>query len=292
MSVVLLAACGPAVGVGDDGTDGVDGGGSADDSSAEGESSGGFACGAELEHGVVNRAQVASSLAAVLCIAQEACCVGARPSDSCRHAMNMTFEGLDAEALELGLAYDGACAGFQLAMVDALGCDTVRLPDLAEFGSCSIYFGDGAFGDACTAVGTLGSTCAQGLACAEGRCLDPCFTEAVDRPYVYGYACVGGEVVVGDRCERAVYLGAACSGNCAEGLLCNEEQECEAAGSSGDPCWVDGECRDLRCIEQVCAVGQPEGAPCGTGCGLGLQCDPATDRCAPEPYVCVGLSPL
>ncbi len=198
----------------------------------------------------------------------------------------MTFEALDAEAVALGLGYDDDCVGLQHALVEALGCDVFPPDELTGFGTCSIYFGTGALGEACDSVGTLGSTCQQGLVCSAGSCTDGCFLEPFGRPFVYGHACAVGEVVSGRDCEQAVFLGARCAGNCADGLYCGDMQTCEAASNIGGPCRNDQECRETVCIDEVCAPGQLEGELCEPRCGLGLGCDAVTNRCVALPYVC------
>lgn len=293
--LLLVSACGPAVGATGDGTDGASSGATAPGDSSDGDPSDAsstgdtpLACAPPLQGAPVSRAEVASSLAAVLCIAQEDCCPNARPSPSCRHALNMTFEDLDADAETLGLAYDDDCVGLHHALVEALGCQVAPPTALTGFATCSIYYGTGARGEACESVGTLGSTCQQGLVCSAGSCEDGCSLESSGRPYVYGHACEIGQVVVGHACEQGVPLGSACGGNCAEGLYCGDMQTCEAASPIGEPCRDDAECRDSVCIDEVCALGQPEGESCDPGCGLGLACDPETDRCVALPYVCGG----
>ncbi len=293
----VVAACGPAV-ESDHEAEGAEGSGSSDDTgSAESSDTGDEPrqCAPTLEHGSVPRSQLASSLAAVLCIAQEDCCPDARPSPSCRHSMNMGFEDLDARAVELGLGYDGACAGLQQAIVADLGCNVMSPEDITGLGPCSIYFGDGNEGEPCDTVGTLGSSCAPGLACAAGTCREPCTAEALGRPYIYGYACVAGEVPLGYACLPAADEEEPCNGACAEGLYCAGPDaacaptctgRCVRGESLGSSCGTDGECRDAVCVGGTCTAGQPEGAACASGCGVGLVCEPGLGMCVPMPTVC------
>lgn len=295
--VCVLGACGPAVesngetdsGAGSDPTENT--GAAASSDTTEGS----LECAPTLTHGSVPRSELASSLAAVLCIAQEDCCPDARPASSCRHSMNMGFEDLDDRAVDLGLDYDGECAGLQQAIVSDLGCEVMSPLDLQGLGACSVYFGDDDEGESCEAVGTLGSSCARGLACAAGSCVDPCTAESLGRPYVYGYACVPGEVPVGYECRSAASAGEACTGACAEGLYCAGPNascapacvgQCVWGEPLGSSCAVDGDCLEAVCLEGMCAVGQPDGAPCASGCGVGLGCDAGLGTCGATPTVC------
>lgn len=301
MVLLVLTACGPAVESGAETQSGV-GSDSARGTGAAGSSEtgdGSLVCAPTLQHGSVPRSELASSLAAVLCIAQEDCCPDARPSSSCRHSINMGFEDLDARAVDLGLNYDGECAGLQQAIVLDLGCSIVSPFEVRGLGACSIYFGDGGEGESCDSVGTLGSSCARGLACAAGSCLDPCDAESGGRPYVYGYACVLGEVPFGYECRSAGFTGDTCTGACAEGLYCAGPDascapacmgQCVSGEPLGSSCTVDGECREAVCLEGTCAIGQPEGAPCASGCGVGLGCDAGLGTCAPTPTVCNSIA--
>jgi|GEM_PF-1420845 len=249
-----------------------------------------FSCAPDLVHGSVPRAEVASSLAAVLCITWEECCVEASPALSCRHGLNMGFEELDARAEALELYYDGNCVGYQQALIDAIACDVHPDTRLTHGGGCSIYYGRGRESESCEAVGTLGSTCRQGLICAAGQCVDPCAVETLGRPYAYGHGCALGDVVVGLDCREAVGGQTPCAGNCYDGFFCGDESLCEPTRPIGEPCFDDAECRESVCIEQHCAAGQPEGAPCNDGCGAQLSCGTASNTCVRDPYICQGAS--
>ncbi len=300
MLVSVLAACMPVVQTEAETEHGSDSGSEWDSAEITGDSpfpppvEGYSSCAPTVHRGTVPRSQVASSLAATLCIAQEECCPDARPSPSCRHSMNMGFEELDARAEELGLAYDDVCTGIQRAIVGGLGCEGMS-PQDTSLGACSIYYGDGEEGDPCEAIGTLGSTCAQEFSCAAGSCVDPCSAAPQDRPYVYGYACVSGEVPAGYECRAPPSVGDACDGVCEEGSYCAGPDASCAPGCLGrcvpdeplgSPCAVDGDCREAVCIERTCSVGQPKGAPCAPGCGLGLSCDAELGICQHTPSVC------
>lgn len=209
--------------------------------------------------------------------------------------MNMAFEDLDARAQELGLTYDDVCMGIQRAIVGDLGCSTMSLSDIIGFGACSVYYGDGEQGAPCETVGTLGSTCAQEFACAAGSCVDPCTTDPQERPYVYGYACVSGEVPTRYECRSPPATGDACDGVCEEGSYCAGPYascapgclgRCAPEEPLGSPCTLNGDCREGVCIEQTCSVGQPKGALCEPGCGVGLSCDADLGTCQPTPTVC------
>jgi len=104
------------------------------------------------------------------------------------------------------------------------------------------------------------------------------------------HGCALGDVVVGLECRAAVGGEAPCAENCNDGFFCGEESTCEPTRQSGEPCLGDHERRESVCIEQVCAVGQPEGAACNDGCGAQLSCDTASETCVRDPYVCQGAS--
>jgi hypothetical protein len=235
---------------------------------------------------------MASSLAAELCIAQEACCPEARPALSCRHGLNMVFERLDAEASELGLTYNGACVGLQHAIVEATGCSIEPLPELLPF-ACTVYSGAGGEGAPCTAVANLGSTCGPELACVNGVCTQPCGLDGTRRPSIYGYPCGDDEVADGLGCAPTAELGEPCSEVCDDGLYCPRGGDgcgldcvklCRALEPNGGPCEVGRVCVSGVCTGATCIEGASEGAPCAQGCGRGLTCD--ADRCVPLPYVC------
>jgi len=247
-------------------------------------------CAPQLEHDWVARFDLAATLSAALCEAQEECCPAAPVTEVCRRWTDDWFEWVDRDATELGLSYDGYCASYQLSLLDALGCDVTPAPELTNFGTCSIYFGSGEEGSPCATAGTLGSTCEQGLACSEGTCRAPCTLEPGRRVFAYGYACSSKEVPGEISCMLASEPGDFC-GYCVEGSYCGDSGFCEPALPIGEgPCSEHSGCIDGVCIEQHCAAGQPEGAPCNDGCGAQLSCDTASNTCVRDPYICQGAS--
>lgn len=262
---------------------------------------GAYACAPELVGPPVNEAQMPSSMAATLCIAQESCCPGRPSSASCRHWRNMSYERVQADAQGMGLSYDGQCAGLQQAVVEALGCDLDDGSGLPGSGFCSVYFGTQIHDEPCTTLGPLGSDCAQGLSCQRGRCIDMCAREIGERQSVYGYACEAGFVPALDDCFPPDPVGAACQTACVDGAYCGSprggcdfecESICRPTVANGQPCSGSEACRIGVCFDGICSDGPGLGEPCDGACDGTAQCDPATDICVVAPAVCRDLPPF
>ena len=197
---------------------------------------------------------MASSMAAIFCIAQVECDGEHRSHEevpSCRHSANMTWELVRERAQVRGLTYDGKCLAAQEAAVETLGCNadpTVALEDILGVGRCAVYYGDVPQGGACEAISAVASDCEPGLACWEGRCVAPCDAHSGTRTVPYGFACpVGQRMTSNARCETPGGVGEPCaSSGCVEGTYCRE--------ADGPGC--EGDCAESSCIEQV-AVGRP-----------------------------------
>jgi hypothetical protein len=214
----------------------------------------------------VSEAQMASSMAAILCIAQVDCDCPGRSHEtvpSCRHSLNMTYEDMQLRAQERGLIYDGACLGQLEAAVEALACDIIdpaqSFADVLGAGRCAVYHGDRELGDACVALGNAASDCAQGLACWEGVCVDPCGAVHGDRSNPYGYACPEGQGMAVETGECAVpsALGEPCGpGGCASGGYCASVCKGDVCGGQCAPATALGDaCEDDTCGEHVCDSG-------------------------------------
>ncbi len=254
-------------------------------------------CRGTLDAEPIAEAQMPSSMAAVLCIAQETCCPGEPSSSSCRHGLNMHFEDLAQRSRELGLTYDGDCVGRQQAMVGAIACDTSSPGELPDAEACSIYFGQRSVGEPCQLIARQASDCAQGLACQGGTCIDSCASESGPRTTVYGYPCRSGTVPAGDDCAPPSSLDEPCDPACAEGLYCAPiancgfecPELCHLQSAADQPCEQHAACRAGTCQEGSCVEGPSLDQPCSEACAPPHHCDADTGRCGAVPVVCTGL---
>lgn len=254
----------------------------------------------------VPETQMASTLAAEYCIATVECDCAERSHEdvpSCRHGENMSWEDVRERAQALDLAYDGACLGQLVAGLRALGCghDTAGYETLLGRGGCAVYFGDGEIGDPCETVGGGVSSCAQGLACWEGTCKDPCAAPATERPRPFNFGCAPGELARYDDCRPPTKLGEECvAGDCEPGAYCQQlppPPDCDFECSSsvcasrvplGDPCDLDDACETGFCATSTGTCVDPPltGDPCVDGrCADHRSCDDGV--CGdPEPAIC------
>jgi hypothetical protein len=251
----------------------------------------------------VSVAQVASSMAAIFCIAQVDCDCEGRSHDttqSCRHSLNMEYEYVQEVAQTWGLTYDGACLGQLEAAVEALGCAVVEatdetFADILGLGHCAVYHGEREVGEACTPLGNVASHCAKGLACWNDVCVDPCGAESHGgRSNPYGFACPQGQAMApGRNCAEPAEIGEPCGpvgceprAYCAQvctGDVCG--RQCMPTVGLGDPCELDRACGDNVCESGRCVQGPAEGTHCLDGrCGHRLRCEAGT--CVKQPSIC------
>ncbi len=252
----------------------------------------------------VSEVEMASSMAAILCMAHVGCDCPARTHDtvdSCRHALNMDFESVRSAAQDRGLVYDGACLGQLESAVAALGCDleadALVDAELLGAGRCAVYHGDRQLGQSCEALASYASDCAQRLACWGGQCVVPCEAASLGaRAIPYGFACAPGESAVGygGRCEVLPSSATGCgAGGCGPGTYCanplgEEVPMCapqREVGETCDPTEGDAPCRDGLCEQGTCIAAPTAGEPCvADRCGDDLRCDAGT--CGPLPEIC------
>lgn len=213
--------------------------------------------------------------AAARCAAQLECC-GVPADPDCEEALvSMT---LDAEAmLDTKLTFSKECMDDLLAYAGNIGCDR-RAEDSPR---CRLAVGQGADGAECSTVddgiGFFMTTCANGLQCYAGRCVDEEFTATNDA--VLGENCSAFQScsadfycgsdgkcrqrpAVGETCARyeVCVIGSYChgyldgEGTCEEQLevndACDSRYE-EPCGFSPDPD-NDNLSRRLSCINGVC----------------------------------------
>ncbi|MCA9653280.1 MAG: hypothetical protein KC501_25420 [Myxococcales bacterium] len=169
-----------------------------------------------------------------------------------------------------GLRYDAECFAALVDDVDRLGCfHTVGdEPMCARY--CAIYYGTKQLGDACEAIDELVSDCAQGLACHEGRCVEPC-------------AAIGGRQE-GEACADPDG-GLGMFDDCAQGLACSwSTGTCEALAAEGHSCFALECAEGLSCSWQTetCIPRATEGHSCSfSECAEGLSCGSQTETCVP-----------
>jgi len=252
----------------------------------------------------VHEAEMASTMAAVFCMAVVDCGCKDRSHDtvpSCRHSENIGWEDVRTRALEIGLVYDGACLRQQVEAIEAVGCELEAGDDFGSIlgvGICAAYHGDRALGEECTDVGGGISDCAQGLACWNEECVDPCAaSEHGGRGRPFGFACapVQRRKPAG-LCADPAQLGEECDSiGCVDGLFCDPELlqgDCCGLGmcgplvSEGDSCLIDEGCDTAMCEGEVCVEGPVTGEPCLNDRCLGnIEC--IDGICGPpEPAIC------
>ena len=248
----------------------------------------------------VPEGQAASTMAAYACMAWVGCAcdeLGASPVPSCRHRWNMTYEHLKGEADALALDYDGRCLAQHVADLAAIGCDD--MPAAQDWsvtgpGRCAIWHGTKGLDEACVALEQGLSDCAQGLACWEGRCADPCGVETAGERCgkVFDFACAPSAVCVSEECvERSppAEIGESCeNADCVPGAFCRQlcpdeacTYTCIEGRDDGVACNRDAECKSGFCGGGVCGVGPVTGEPCvaercfeGRACVDGICGDP------------------
>ncbi len=224
-----------------------------------------------------------------------------------------------AEAEAAGLEYHPECMGEYIDFyTKTLGCLTqseltADLQRLLDAPACKVHSGAAAAGEACTPYyNAFGDSCVQGLHCVAGTCAEMVaapnlrlegevcdFMTDVCEP---GTACVQEAVMAPTKCVRGPKLGEQCGGFCDVGLNCEEPApeaipECMPPPGEGEPCSsaaFGAECAPgLRCNEDVCTVGLPQGQECTSdeSCAVGLECgeqDDGPDICQPEEaLVCI-----
>jgi hypothetical protein len=225
---------------------------------------------------VVEREEAARVLAEETCRLLFACDCSVnfyRDEDHCLDVVELRGNDADWVAEGAELAYDGACVSTLATIRRELGCD------VAEDGfvclPCRPFFGTAAAGEPCRKLGVTVDvdTCAQGLRCDGGICVELCPTATL------------GE---GEPCAAGIES----LGTCEPGLHCDAvTQACTVSPALGEPC------PDRICTTDAwCDLTTPDGPTCterreaGASCFLDASCE--SDRCenerctAPEPTVC------
>jgi hypothetical protein len=244
-------------------------------------------------------------MAAYACMAWVGCACDDRTHDSvpsCRHGWNMTYEVLAEDAATAGLVYDGRCLAQHVADLAAIGCEDQPEMDAWSVtgpGRCNVWHGTKLVDERCTPLRDGLSDCAQGLACWNDRCADPCAAARVGARCggVFGLACPADAICTLGSCVAATppaAIGESCGiTGCVEGAWCRElcpDETCTATciegRDDGVPCTIDVECESGFCSEGQCAPGPGTGEPCvaerclaGRECVAGICGDPEAAIC-------------
>jgi hypothetical protein len=295
ISLLCLAHCLLACGGGDRGDGGADDGG---------DQGGG---GAVFDPGLVT-----ADLAALVCEASSPCDCTMDPTDAstCVDAVTPALAGRLAEGEALALRYHEDCLTLVTAYAVALSCrrfgealDDDVLADV-EWAArrCKPLAGEGERGETCSSMKgfgflTLGDTCAEGLTCADSRCVelleasgDACarddagFGLSICPP---GNRCSDPDADGLVTCERTPTAGETCdpfgAPPCEGELKCDPTQlVCSELPGPGQAC-LDSQCASgAVCVKEMCQPLPGDSEPCWqNACAAPLRCDFNTNTCAP-----------
>lgn len=197
------------------------------------------------------------------CQSVSACaCAGEVVEDGCTETLVDRWEARRAEAQRLGLRYDAECFDALHAQVQDYDCYWPGGPSPLCGSFCAAFHGDREPGESCEGLDHQASTCAQGLVCDQGACVEPC-------PVLGGRG--QGETCFGET--QGVF------DDCAQGLGCSPLTfTCQPLAGPGQSCF-DIECQPgLYCrwdqSDARCQAGATEGQPCDfESCAEGLYCE-------------------
>ncbi|MEM6292773.1 MAG: hypothetical protein AAGA54_15980 [Myxococcota bacterium] len=248
-------------------------------SDTEGDSSGdagGETEGSALPEPDADLEDVSEALARLRCEALFACdCWSPEDADAigglegCIESFTTTWIDRGRAAEALGLQVDPGCYQRSAAVLGAQDCEVAppaSFFEVEEAWACAMWVGDAAAGEACersTEGFRFDSSCAPGLSCAQGVCVElptagDCLPETVDVP-----RCAPPGVCVDDLCHVRTPAGFACSDSfeCAVTLRCGDAGVCEPAFNEGEACSNGLDCVSGWCVEGVCTAPRP--AVCG-----------------------------
>jgi hypothetical protein len=226
----------------------------------------------------------------------------------CMLGIDQQIAAMQVIAENDGLVYDPTCWAETLEHLEAQACDP---PSTSENDDecrppCKAWHGEQQIGEYCTIYEVDVTDCANGLACTmpfceqgdcKEVCLDPCARAALGERCL-DVQCHDGLLcdVLEDECVPTPEIGEPCvwGSGCGEGAMCDDESdECvpadtpEEMGQPGAPCNSYRQCASGSCPAGFCAELPGRGEPCSEICAEGLECDPATSKCAdPGPAIC------
>lgn len=219
--------------------------------------------------------------AAELCRATSECCEP--PGETCEQDVVDRVLSWERD-VGAKLTYSKTCFDEVVAWSKQLGCE--RSLELQGPG-CDVAHGEGSIGDECEffgEIGLFGTTCADGLQCLGGRCVNSPFdaTHAagegencgVFTPCEDGFFCAGDEtcrrrVGPGESCTEAAACTSPaqmfCDGHEDGAGTCTQksglDESCDGDESCAFHCDDAGACEQLRCTDGRCARRGP--AVCG-----------------------------
>ena len=200
--------------------------------------------------------------------------------NECLTDLSVAYDKLNDDAFLSGLAYDGSCPAKELERIDSYECKNSIVESSICIPPCNAWYGPFQAGSLCEVVafspetGKSFSTCAQGLSCMSGVCVNPCQL-VTDLPGL------------GQPCPD--YL-------CDTGATCDiTTQICVALPTlpgPGEPCQA-GVCDPARAIciaaAGICAALPSVGQPCVEGlCDTNGYCG-MNDVCLAKPAYACGL---
>jgi hypothetical protein len=200
--------------------------------------------------------------------------------NECYGKLSVAYDEVNDEAYLAGLQYDGSCPAKELEQIEQLACKN-WLPELPAgvcMRPCNAWYGPFGPGQVCTVVasapeiGVAFSTCAQGLTCFAGVCVDPCQLSALPK--------------IGEPCPDLI---------CEAGAMCDASQICVAMPSLPGPAEAcfNGQCDPERAVcvtdANICAALPAAGQPCvQSQCDRSSYCG-AADICVARPPLACGL---
>ncbi|MCA9707994.1 MAG: hypothetical protein KDK70_19230 [Myxococcales bacterium] len=204
-------------------------------------------------------------------------CASELVADGCTDALLDRWEERRTAAKSLGLEYDVECFDTLHSQIADYDCywPGGSTPLCSSF--CAVFHGDAELGQPCEGHDDQASTCAQGLLCSQGTCVEPC-------------AALGGRLQ-GESCgspEFGIY------DDCAPGLWCNlQSYVCTPLPAEGQDCF-DASCGpDLYCNWQtlVCEPAATQGQSCDfRQCADDLYCEWLDGQQTCQPYAQPGES--
>jgi hypothetical protein len=264
-------------------------------------------------------------LAAQQCAQLVACnCGVGGDAEACTDSLAAQYENDRMQAEAAGLEYDADCASRQVDWIDEVGC-AIQADDLIATASCALncplWHGYAGPGENCSVVANRATTCAAGLDCVGGICMDICANwrlaegalcyDPVNPPTGVcvsgthcdinntnrciptpgrGEPCPNNVCMEGDWCDTSVLPEAICTAVGGVGAACDDDDACETAPYPGIGESCSGECAgDLYCQSGTCTVKQALGQSCDFNlpCSEGLVCNGNVCEVG-QPLVCFG----